>query len=138
MEIEIAKALISEMTKQIDLIFGISSAVCGGIIFIWLQITLHNNSFQNTRFVLKGKNILLTAFIFEGLSLCFGYLSRGSVVSLIPAIFKNSNKNIQNWTSIDFDGSLALRLIPLAQFSFFIFGLIAILVLVKKNITLEE
>ena len=134
MENKIAEALVAQMIGQMDMLFGISAAVCGGIVLFCGQIITHNASPDKTPVKIKGINLLVACFVLQGLSMCCGYLGHGSITSLIPAIYKHANPDIVNWTMVEFEGSTIMRITPFLQFVMFIIGLMALLYVAVSNI----
>ena len=85
---EIAKEIISSVGNQIDLIFSLSVAICGGIIALVFQVALHNSKKESSVVKIEWAFLLWLSFLSEGISVLFGYLSRGAITANIPSIYK--------------------------------------------------
>ena len=86
--IDVANQIISSMGRQIDLIFTLSVAICGGIIALVFQLALHNSKLNKSPLRIEWHFLLWGSFLFEGISVLFGYWSRGAIPANIPSIYK--------------------------------------------------
>ncbi len=130
---DIANSIIAQTTEQINLLLSLSTAICGAIMAFILQISLHNNTSEEKAIRLRGTNWLIVAFLIEGVSILFGYFAQGTLISLTPAIYKASNPNIKNWTTVQFPGSVMIRATTLLQFLFFFLGLLTVISVIFRN-----
>lgn len=87
MDDKIAEQIIKSMGSQMDLIFTLSVAICGGILALSVQIAIHNRAAQTSPLKYRGYWLLVLTFLFAGMSIILGYFSRGSITSSIPAIY---------------------------------------------------
>lgn len=130
LNMKIAASIIDRMTSQSDLLLGISMAICGGIIALYLQLLFKN---EEKKISIKGINFITACFVFQGISIIFSYLLNGSVISLTPSIYNYANPLIENWTFVDFPGSQSIRLMGFFQFVFFIIGVFFLIFVILRN-----
>jgi hypothetical protein len=133
MDDKIAEQIIKSMGSQMDLIFTLSVAICGGILALSVQIAVHNRAAQTSPLKLKGYWLLVLTFIFSGMSIILGYLSRGSITSSIPEIYKLDFSKIKSWGSASFDASCMLKILFASQFWTFFLAIIFLFVVVCIN-----
>ena len=142
---KIAEYIINSMGSQLDLIFTLSVAICGGIIALTVQLVIKGKDAQ----VLKLNPcsrwtiivLMILVLLTEGVSIFLGYLCRGAITSSIPIIFKQDFSKINHWEYADFEGCSTLMGLFEWQFLTFFIGifLLAILVAIlliknRKNI----
>jgi hypothetical protein len=129
---KIAEQTINSMGSQMDLLFTLSVAICGGIIVLLVQIALHNSGAGN-KIKLNSTSLLIVTFIFEGMSILLGYFARGSITSSIPQIYKLDYAKINSFGSAVFDAHCMLKSLFLLQFFTFFIGIILLFFLVWNN-----
>lgn len=135
--VKIAEQIIKSMENQMDLIFTLSVAICGGLIALFIQLAIHNHT-QSSNIEMKGAILFLVTFVFEGLSLIFGYFSRGSITSNIPKINSLDFSKIERWGAVSFDGYGTLKFLFIMQFILFIVGIACLFILLLMNKDLIE
>ena len=131
---DIANQIISSMGNQIDLIFTLSVAICGGIIVLIFQVALHNSKKEGSYLRIECGALLWISFFFEGLSVLFGYLSRGAITGNIPSIYKVDFSQINTWGAANFEGFCTMKWLISLQFYAFLLGVILLFILVLKNL----
>ena len=131
---EIANGVISSMGNQIDLIFTLSVAICGGIIALIFQVALHNSKKESSVLKIEWGSLLWLSFLSEGISVLFGYLSRGAITANIPSIYKIDFAQIKTWGAASFEGSCTMKWVISLQFYTFLIGVLLLFVLVVKNL----
>lgn len=134
--IDVANQIISSMGSQIDLIFTLSVAICGGIIALVFQIALHNSKREVSPLKIEWRGLIWSSFLVEGISLLFGYLSRGAITSNIPSIYKIDFSKINIWGEATFGGFCTIKWVINLQFCTFILGVFLLFLLVIKNLKL--
>ena len=101
---KIAEHIINSMGSQLDLIFTLSVAICGGIVALTIQLVIKGKNTQGLKLNTFSRwaiiALMLLVFITEGVSILIGYLCRGSITSNIPIIFKQSFANINYWEDL--------------------------------------
>jgi hypothetical protein len=107
--IDVANQIISSMGSQIDLFFTLSVAICGGIIALVFQLALHNSKTNGSPLKIKWHFLLWSSFLSEGVSVLFGYLSRGAITANIPSIYKIDFSQIKTWGVASFVGFCTLK-----------------------------
>jgi hypothetical protein len=120
---DVAQSLITQMGEQIDLLWSFAVATCGGVFALFIQIALHNRDPAKTQIAFRSNWTLLMGVVFEAVSLVCGYVARGSVVALTPAIFRYEMSSIESWTEAEFPGSSMLHSSAFLQTLFFGVGL---------------
>ena len=131
---DVANQIISSMGSQIDLIFALSVAICGGIIALVFQLALHNSKTNGLPLKIKWGFLLWLSFLSEGISVLFGYLSRGAITGNIPSIYKIDFSQIDTWGAADFSGFCTLKWVISLQFWTFLLGVFLLFLLVLKNL----
>ena len=141
---KIAEYLINSMGSQLDLIFTLSVAICGGIVVLSIQLVIQGQHTQDLKLNPLSRWViilsLLLVFITEGVSIFFGYLCRACITSNIPIIFKQDFSMINHWEDADFEGYSRLVDLFIWQFWTFFLGilllaiLIAVLLIKKRKI----
>lgn len=134
MDDKIAEQIIKSMGTQMDLIFTLSVAICGGILALSIQIAIHNRAAQASSLNFRGYWLLVLTFLFAGISIIFGYLSRGSITSSVPAIYKIDFSKIDSWGKAAFDASCMLKILFTSQFVTFFLSIICIFVFFCINL----
>ncbi|QDV20341.1 hypothetical protein Pan153_50160 [Gimesia panareensis] len=120
---EIAEAVIGQMNNQIDLLFTLTTAFCGGIIALSVQILFRNNDKSKNPIRLADWKLLFLSFSSEGVSILCGYLASGCLTSVTPVIYSYPEiEKLKNWTDACFTGHGNLRLLMTFQFLFFLIG----------------
>jgi len=135
---KIAPDIIKSMGSQMDLLFTLSVAICGGIIALLVQLSLHKTDPGRTPIKWKGVTFLIVTFISEGLSVFFGYFARCSITSNIPAIYRLPFSEIDNFTKAKFDGHCTLKWLFAIQFGTFMVGIIFLFILLCLNLKLVK
>ena len=130
----IAAQVINYMGSQMDLIFSLSVAICGGIIALLFQLLIHNHAKPTSQVRLSGIWLIYTSFVLAGVSIIIGYLSRGAITSSIPTIYQVDLKTLVSWGSASFEGSCTLRSLFTAQFISFMLSIISLFCLLCKNL----
>ena len=130
----IAAQVINSMGSQMDLIFSLSVAICGGIIALLFQLLIHNRAKPTAQVHLNGIWLIYTSFISAGVSIIIGYLSRGAITSSIPAIYQVDLKTLASWGSASFEGAYTLRFLFTAQFIAFMLSIIFLFFMLYKNL----
>lgn len=126
--------VVASMGSQIDLLFTLAVALCGGIIALVFQIAIHNKKTRGTAVLrLRGVYFMFFAFFMEGLSVLFGYFSRGSITANIPSIYRLDFSMLEVWKEASFDGFATLTFLMEAQFWTFILGILLLFVSVICN-----
>jgi hypothetical protein len=133
---KIAEEIIKSMGSQMDLIFTLSVALCGGIIALLVQIAIHNRSKTAAPLNLRGYWLLVFTFLFAGVSIISGYLARGSITSSIPEIYQLDFSNIKSWGSASFEASSTIKILFLSQFWTFFLAILCLFVIVCINLNL--
>lgn len=128
-----AEKILETISSQIDLLTTLSVGVCAGIVALFIQIAIHNRSGEASKLRLRWKDLLLAAFIFEGLALVFGYLSYGAITDAAPAILSLNLEATKTWVEHSFRNASLIRYLVLAQFVFFFSGIICVLACLLKN-----
>ena len=131
---EIANQIISSMGNQIDLIFTLSVGICGGIIALVFQVALHNSKKESSVLKIEWGVLLWLSFLFEGISVLFGYLSRGAITANIPSIYKIDFTQINTWGTASFEGFRTMKWVISLQFYTFLIGVLLLFVLIVKNL----
>ena len=133
----IPEKLLESLGSQIDLLFTLSVAVCGGIIALVFQIAIHNRSDGTTRPIkIHWPWALLLALVAEGISLLCGYFARGAITANIPSIYRIdfSDPTIKTFgRATAFDGYGMLAGLITWQFIAFAVGLSLLFVLTFTN-----
>ena len=127
---KVAEQIIESMGAQMDLLFTLAVAICGGIIVLIVQLALHKNM-KPVEF--KGFRFLIVTFLLEGVSIIFGYLSRGSITSNIPKIYRIDFSKIDSWGSASFEGYGTLKTLFCLQFAAFLLGIVCLFILLCMN-----
>jgi hypothetical protein len=130
---KIAEQIIKSMGSQMDLIFTLSVALCGGIVALIVQLAIHNRSVPASPLKLRGYWLLVLTFLFAGTSIIFGYLARGSITSSIPEIYRLDFSKIKSWGSASFEASCMLKFLFQSQFWTFFLAIICLFVVVILN-----
>ena len=133
MDDKIAEQIIKSMGSQMDLIFTLSVAICGGILALSIQIALNNSATRKTPLKYRGYWLLILTFLFAGLSIILGYFSRGSITASIPEIYKIDFSTIKSWGAASFDASFMLKILFATQFGMFFLAIICLFVVVFIN-----
>jgi len=131
---EVAKEIISSLGNQIDLIFSLSVAICGGIIALVFHVALHNSKKESSVVKIEWGFMLWLSFLSEGISVLFGYLSRGAITANIPSIYKIDFAKISTWGAASFGGSCTMKWVISIQFYTFLIGVLLLFALVVKNL----
>lgn len=131
---DVANQIISSMGSQIDLIFTLSVAICGGIIALVFQLALHNSKSSGSPLKIEWRFLLWVSFLSEGISVLFGYLSRGAITANIPSIYQIDFSQIKTWGAASFDGFCTLKWVISLQFWTFLLGVFLLFLLVLKNL----
>jgi hypothetical protein len=129
----IAQSVIQQMASQIELLISLSLAICGGLIVLVVQVILHNQDGSKDKISMRYFRLWFVSFMLEGLSICFGTLSRSALTAVTPIIFHLDFAQIDNWTRVDFPGNSPLKIAALLQFVFFFLGLLAVLPFLLAN-----
>lgn len=132
MENKIAEQIILSMGSQMDLIFTLSVAICGGILGLFVQIAIQNSQ-PSSPLKFDGYNIFLLTFSSAAVSILLGYLSRGAITSSIPEIYKIDFSKISSWNSVAFDGYNTLKKLFLWQFLTFLFSILSLFYILFTN-----
>ena len=127
---KLAEQIIESMGAQLDLLFTLAVAICGGIIVLIVQMALHKN---NKPVEFQGFGFLIVTFLLEGISIIFGYLSRGSITSNIPKIYRIDFSKIDSWGSASFEGYGMLKTLFCLQFVAFLLGIACLFILLCMN-----
>ena len=133
---KIAESLIQQMGAQIGLFISISLGVCGGLIFLAIQVMLCNygkEGEEKTFIGLRAFSLWAATFILEGASICAGALARTAITGLTPTIYHLDFSAMENWTQADFAGSESLKSPALAQLMLFFIGMLTLLFFVIAN-----
>ena len=133
-DVDVTNQIISSMGSQIDLIFTLSVAICGGIIVLVFQIALYNSKTNGTLLKIEWVFLLWLSFLSEGISVLFGYLSRGAITANIPSIYKIDFSKIETWGAASFSGFCTLKWVINLQFWTFLIGVFLLFLLVLKNL----
>ena len=128
-----AEKILEAMSSQIDLLTSLSVGICAGIAALFIQIAIHNRSGDAARLRLQWKNALFIAFAAEGVSLVFGYLSYGAITAASPAILSLKLDATKMWTEHAFPNAATIRCLLIAQFGFFIAGVVSVFACLLKN-----
>jgi len=131
---DVANQIISSMGSQIDLIFTLSVAICGGIIALVFQLALHNSKASGSPLKIECRFLLWVSFLSEGISVLFGYLSRGAITANIPSIYQIDFSKIETWGAASFEGFCTLKWVISLQFWTFLLGVSLLFFLVLKNL----
>ena len=126
----VAEQIIESMGAQLDLLFTLAVAICGGIIVLIVQMALHEN---NKPVEFQGFGFLIVTFLLEGVSIIFGYLSRGSITSNIPKIYRIDFSKIDSWGSANFEGYGMLKSLFYLQSVTFFLGIVCLFILLCMN-----
>ncbi len=59
MDDKIIESLINQMAGQIDLLITLSTALCGGIVALWIQVAKHNSDRSNIPILIRGALVQL-------------------------------------------------------------------------------
>jgi hypothetical protein len=132
-EKDIAEQVVASMGSQIDLIFTLAVAICGGIVALIFQIALHNSK-KEADLKVEWRCLLWLSFLAEGLSVLFGYLSRGAITANIPSIYKVPFGKIDTWGSASFPGFYTMKWLISLQFYTFLMGVLLLFILILKNL----
>jgi hypothetical protein len=131
---EIPKQIIASMVGQVDVLFTLSVAICGGIIALIFQISLHNTTANKTVLEMKGKRLLFLSLFTEGASIVLGYFAHGSIIANTPSIYKMDFAKIDHWGSVaSFEGFGTLVCLMQAQFVAFGVGFLFLFIVVLLN-----
>jgi hypothetical protein len=130
---KIAEEIIKSMGSQMDLLFALSVAICGGIIALLVQMALRDNQTRTESIEFQGFYLFILTFIFEGLSVIFGYFARGSITSSIPRIYSLDFSKIESWGSAEFEGHCTLKWLFRLQFGTFMIGIVLLFILLIIN-----
>jgi len=122
------------MANQIDLIFTLSVAICGGIIVLIFQVALHNSKKEGPILKIEWRFLLWLSFLFEGISILFGYLSRGAITANIPSIYEIDFTKINTWGSASFGGFCTMKWLISLQFYTFLVGVFILFILILTNL----
>lgn len=125
--------ILEIISSQIDLLTTLSVGICAGIVALFIQIAIHNRSGEVSKLRLKWKDLLLAAFVFEGLALVFGYLTYGAITDAAPAILSLTLDANKTWVDHPFQNASLIRFLAIAQFVFFFAGIICVLACLLKN-----
>ncbi|MFH1950151.1 MAG: hypothetical protein ABIL06_00895 [Pseudomonadota bacterium] len=131
---DVANQIILSMGRQIDLIFTLSVAICGGIIALVFQLVLHNSKTNGSFLKIEWGFLLWLSFLSEGVSVLFGYLSRGAITANIPSIYNIDFSQIETWGAASFSGFCTLKWVISLQFWTFLAGVFLLFLLVLKNL----
>lgn len=131
---EVANQIISSMGSQIDLIFTLSVAICGGIVALVFQVAVHNSKTNGFPLTIEWHHLLWVSFLSEGISVLFGYLSRGAITDNIPSICRVDFSQIETWGAAKFKGLSSLEFCVKLQFYTFLIGVILLFILVCTNL----
>ena len=133
MDDKIAEQIIKSMGTQMDLIFTLSVAICGGILALSVHIAIHNRAAQTSPLKFRGYWLIVSTFLFAGISIILGYFSRGSITSSIPEIYKIDFSKINSWGAASFDASCMLKTLFALQFGTFFLAIICLFFVVCIN-----
>ncbi len=129
----IAGQVLKSIGAQIDLLFTLSVAICGGVIWLIVQLAVHNNAESTKTIRLEWPCLLTVTFVLEGLAIFFGYLARSAVTASIPAIFRADYTGILDFGNLQFQGHTLLKYALILQFLTFLAGIACLLIILLKN-----
>ena len=130
----IANQIISSLGNQVDFLLTLSVAICGGIIALLVQASLSEKANQQNSKLIKCAWLLIPTFFIEGVSVLFGYLSRGSITDNIPSIYALDFSKIKTFGFAAFSGANTMKFLISTQFWTFIIGILFLLILLIVNI----
>jgi len=136
MQEEVARSVIEQMGSQIDLLITLALGTCGALAALILQVVLHDSDPSKNAIRFRGDRLLLGCLIAEGGSIICGYLSRASITSLTPALFKLKYAEINNFTEAPLEGGANLRIYVGLQVLLFILGVFLVFWFVSLNLKL--
>lgn len=131
----VAEAVIGQINSQIDLLFTIASAFCGGIVALSVQILFHNRDPDAHSVKIEAKGLAFATFAAEGISVFFGYLARSVLTSATPNIFKvmKTFTGTESWAKAEFEGHSNLRNFMGLQFIAFMVGVVLLSAVLYQN-----
>jgi len=130
---KVAKEVILSMGGQVDLLFTLSVAICGGITALVFQLAIHNKTRTGSQINIIWPWLLIATFLVLGISILCGYFARGSITDSIPSIYKIDFSKFDTWGSAKFVGDGTLKFLVWVQFLTFLGGIFALFLLVFKN-----
>lgn len=133
---QLVSQILDTIGDQSELLITLAVAVCAGIVAIFFQTLVHNRSDDNRPIQFAWAWLLILAFFLEGLSILFGYLTKGSLAASIPALYAidwNFGKSLAHQESVALE---TIRVLSLLQFAGFMGGIASILVFLAKNLKL--
>lgn len=132
---DVAEKIIDSLGAQIDLLFTLSVAVCGGIIALVFQIAMHNRSGKDAGAIqIRSSWALVVAMLFEGVSFLCGYFARGAITRNIPSICRLDFGTTATFEpSPDFPGYNTLAYLIACQFYAFAVGALLLFFLTFRN-----
>ena len=129
---DIARAVLDQITSQSDLLTTLSLGICGGLLFLMMQVMLHNGKeAQKIRF--RWPALLVACFLTEGASIASGVFSRAAITAITPTVFSLDFSRIGNWTDAQFPGHDFLRVTAGMQFILFFLAIIELCVFILAN-----
>jgi hypothetical protein len=131
---DVAEKIIGSLGAQIDLLFTLSVAVCGGIIALVFQIAMHNRGKDASAIQIRSSWALVAAMLCEGISFLCGYFARGAITANIPSIYRMNFETIATFgPSKDFLGYEVLAGLIRWQFCAFAAGILLLFFLTFRN-----
>jgi hypothetical protein len=130
---KVAEIIIEEVGSMIDLVFTVSTAVCGGLIAITIQILLNNSDPSTKALRLKCPWLLFCSIACEGFAASASYFARSCLTAVTPNIFTAEIEPLESWALVGYPGSEILRWTMYFQFAFFAVGLLAIFIFLVAN-----
>ncbi len=136
-ESDIIELLLSEIGDLAYLILTLSLAVSGGLTGLLIQIAIHNKKKDVENLDLKGVSLLVLCFLFQSVSILFGYISKASLLTYI-AFYQNRKleKNVLLGDQKNFEFIQNTQIFSLAQFLLFVFGIFLVFIFIIINLEL--
>jgi hypothetical protein len=127
----IAQTAIQQMSSQVGLFISLSLAVCGGLLALLVQISLHNHQHNKSIISLRAPAVLLTSLGLEIISIGCGLFCISAITAMalrmVEADLTSSNSLAEILDSEE------VRFTGLAQVASFFLGLLLLIWFVSMN-----
>jgi hypothetical protein len=139
----LVKTIVDQLGSQVGLSTTLSTAICGGLVALVIQISIHNATGGTSKIALSYPNLIPVALALQVASILLGYFARGVITDIVPILMqlppdtwqKAGAGGLQPLTfgAANFSGAASLYWFVLLQFVTMFIGLISIIAFACVN-----